>query len=52
MLTIRKKRRAISVGKLALIALTAIVVLTPKDFDVSPMTSFSFISQTMASESP
>lgn len=50
MLTIRKKRRMIGVAKLALLALAAVIVLTPKNVDFGPIMSLSIVGQAMASE--
>lgn len=50
MLTNREKRLIVGLGKLALILFAAIVILTPKDFNLGALQSFSPIGQAMASE--
>lgn len=50
MYTIRAKRRIVGLAKLALIAMVAVVILTPKDFDISRLISFPLIAQVHASE--
>lgn len=47
---IRAKRRIVGLAKVALIAMVAVVILTPKDFDISRLISFPLITQAKASE--
>jgi hypothetical protein len=50
MLTIREKRRRIKAGKLALLVVAAVIILTPKDFNPLPNMSFPGIGQALAAE--